>query len=190
MDPQQFFLEIFAFVHSLFGLVLGVVVVQLVIFLLLSKLLEDSKNPQNEGGAILGYTMLAVATVLMSVSAILATISIMGGTLTFASSTYFALVLIFAVGGLLYLWNDHRLHEIPESAKKVPRVIFFYSIKAIGQLSIVLSALYLCTSIVLQNAITREFWSIPITLLLYGSVLCILTKQEAPKKKPARKKKK
>jgi len=181
MDAQQFFLDIFSFVQTMFGMILGVIVLQLVIFLFLARLLEESKNPFEEGGAIFSYIMLTVGAILMSISAIPATISILGGVTPFSAEIYFGLVLIFAVGGLLYLWNDHRLRETSDKAKRVPRVIFFYTVKGMGQLSLVLAGLYLVLSIVLQQGETGEIWGVPLTLAIYGGVLCILT--EEPKKK-------
>ncbi len=182
MEANQFLLEIFAFVQTIFGLVIGVIIIQFLAFLFYSKLLEESDNPKEVAKAIFGYLMLTIGVLLMSLSVIPTLIAVLGGG-GFTEEVYFSLVLVFAMGGLLYLWHDHRLQEVRKEAKRIPGIIYFYTIKAIGQLSLLLSILYLTLTITLQGTNVEGWWGMPLSIFLYGTFLSWLTMTKPPKKK-------
>jgi hypothetical protein len=165
--------------QTVFGLIIGVVIVQLLAFLLLAKMLSEAQNPRELGRAIFGYVMLGIGALLMSLSALTALMGILGET-TFDTAVYVSLVLIFAVGGLLYLWHDYRLRETPQECKRVPGIIYFFAMKAIGQLALVLSVLYLSLSITLSDNQADRWWSMPLSIFLFGFFLTWLTGETAP----------
>lgn len=182
MEANQFLFDILTFMQTVFGLIIGVVVIQLLIFLLLAKAIGDSQNPREVGSAIFGYIMLAIGVILMSLSAITALMGLLGET-TFNTEVYLSLVLVFAIGGLLYLWHDYRLREIPQKIKSVPETIYFFAIKTIGQLSLVLAILYLSLSITLTSGQPERWWSMPLSILIYGLFLTWITSETGSKAK-------
>src|SRR5690606_17325184 len=135
MEAQQFLLDMFSFMQSVFGLVAGVVVAEILALLLLARTIADTKNPDEAGKAVFGYTMLTVGVALMSISSVPTLIAVFGDA-GFTVEVYFGLVLIFAVGGLLYLWHDYRLRELSTDAVRIPRLVYHFAMKAAGQLSL------------------------------------------------------
>jgi hypothetical protein len=178
MDAQQFLLDMFTFMQSIFGLLAGVIALELAAFLLLARHITESRNPDDVGRAIFGYMMLTVGMLLMSLSAIPTLISVFGSA-GFTVEIYFGLVLIFAIGGLLYLWHDYRVRELPADAVRLPKLIYHFFVKTIGQLSLVLAVLYFTMSLALQGTDTEGWWSMPLTILLYGLLLTFLTMEPA-----------
>jgi hypothetical protein len=185
MEAQQFLLDMYTFMQSIFGLLAGVVGVELLILLLLSGNLAGQKSPEDAGRAVFGYVMLTIGVLLMSLSAVPTLIAVFGDA-GFTVEVYFGLVLIFAVGGLVYLWNDYRVRELPAEATRLPGVIYRCIMKTIGQLSLVLAVLYFTMALALQGTDTAGWWSMPLTILLYGLLLTFLTMEPSPKAAPAK----
>jgi len=185
----MFLFEISEIVKSVFGLVFAVIVLQLIVFLLLVKPMSESKSPTKFGKAIFSYVMMTIGVILMSLSAIPTTISVLSST-AFNPEVYLSLLLVFAMGGLMFLWNDYRLREIDEKTKAIPGVMYFFVMKAIGQLSLVLAVLYLTLTIVLGDIGTPGWWSIPLTIALYGIVMSVLTTTDGLMTAPGGKRKK
>jgi len=185
MEANQFLLDILTFMQTVFSLVIGVVVVQLIAFFLLARLINESPKPQETGRAIFGHMMLAVGALLMCLSAITALMGILGQN-TFTTEVYLGLVLIFTAGGLLYLWHDYRLREVSQECKRVPGIIYFFTMKAIGQLALVLSVLYLALSVTLGDNQADRWWSMPLAVFLFGFFLTWLTGEAAPKRTPVK----
>jgi len=196
MEANQFLFDILAFVQNIFALLVGVVAVELLAFLLLARTMEQSGQPENVGRAIFGYTMLLVSVLLMALSAVPSLIAVFGGA-GFTAEVYFSLVLVFATGGILFLWHDYRLRELPAEARRVPATIYHFTVKSMGQLSLVLSVLYLTLAIALDSTATAGWWSMPLTILLFGLFLIFMTldmprkaaKAAAAKPAPIRRKK-
>ena len=191
MQATQFLFEISEIVKSVFGLVIGVIVLQLIIFMFLVKPMSDSKNPTLFGKAIFSYFMMTIGVLIMSLSAIPTAISVLSST-SFNPEVYLSLLIVFAMGGLMFLWNDYRLREIDEKFRQIPSILYFFTIKAIGQLSFILAILYMTMTIALGDVGTPGWWSIPLTIALYGIVMSVLTSTSylfpAPKKARKRKK--
>ncbi len=185
MEANQFLFDILTFMQTVFGLIIGVVVLQLAAFFLLARLIESSPKPHETGRAIFGYIMLAVGALLMCLSAITALMGILGQS-SFNAEVYVGLVLIFTVGGLLYLWHDYRLREVPQECRRVPGIIYFFAMKAIGQLALVLSVLYFSLSFTLAGNQAERWWSMPLSIFLFGFFLTWLTGEAAAKKAPVK----
>lgn len=115
--------------------------------------------------------------------------------------TYVGLMMVFAVGGLLFLWHDARRHEVPVAARETADAIFLNLWKLTGMLVIIFTVLSFLLKTMLIMDKTNGWWIIHLTMLLYGLVLCWFTihrRKVAPpapakrvlfaKKAPARKK--
>ncbi len=92
--------------------------------------------------------------------------------------SYIALLFVFAIGGLLLLWNDGKLRHIDAASKAVAGALFFYTWKLIGLLVTIFSALSLLLSIVLGalGAGTDTMVSMThVTMLVYGLLLSWFT---------------
>jgi len=176
METNQFLLEIFTFVRSIFSVILGAIAIQLLVFLFLAPSLERSSNAKTMAQAIFSFFMLAIGITMMSLSAIPTLIATLGQG-GFPMEIYLGLVLIFSAGGLICLWHEYRLRNMDASIKRIPQLIFQYTIATVGQLSLVLAVLYLALALTLQNTTTEGWWSMPLSLFIYGLFLCGITQR-------------
>jgi len=183
MEANQFLLEIFTFVQAIFSVILGVIVVQLFAYLMLARSIERSNSPLGLARAIFSYFMLAIGALLMSLSAIPTLIAALGQG-GFSTPVYVSLVLIFITGGILFLWHDYQVRLLKEEVRHIPSIIYHYTIKTVGQLSLVLSVMYFTLTISLQSTDTPGWWSMPSAIFLYGLFLCWITGEKPTKKKP------
>jgi len=174
MEANQFLLEIFTFVQAIFSVILGVIVVQLFAFLLLARSIEHSEKPRELARAIFSYFMLAIGALLMSLSAIPTLIAALGQG-GFSTQVYVSLVLVFVAGGILFLWHDYQARLLSEEVRHIPSLIYHYTIKTTGQLSLVLAVMYFTLTISLQSTDTSGWWSMPVAIFLYGLFLCWIT---------------
>ena len=200
MQPDQLLQELFGFANTLYGVAKPIIILQLLAFLLIPKLL-DHRNPRDVGQAIFCYLMEGLGLLLMSVGSIptfIAAFSPRG----LQAEVYLGVLLVFATGGLLFLWHDQQIREMDEEVKAIPGAIYFFTIKTIGFLCAVFAALGIALSITLGAVSQAGWWTAPVVVLLYGCILCWFTSLEpyglawliepdapAPKKKAAKKKK-
>lgn len=174
MPATDFLVEVSGLLRILFGPIFIVLFILLAMFLVLAQQLASSKNIEEIGEAIFTYTMLAVSIALMTIGALPIAISSLSGE-TLSTTIYLSLLLVFVTGGLFYIYNDNQANAIKSDARKLPAMLFALSIKAVGQLSIVFSMLYLILAVSLGGTNTEGWWSIPATMLVYGSLLSIFT---------------
>lgn len=103
--------------------------------------------------------------------------------------TYIGLLLVFAAGGLLFLWNDARLNEIDAAARATADALFLHVWKLMGILVVIFTALSLLLRMLLEADRAEGWWVLHLTMLLYGFILCWFTlHRHAPVRKapPAR----
>lgn len=93
----------------------------------------------------------------------------------FEGSSYASLLLIFAAGGILFLWHDAKLRQIDAAAKAVPEAIFYFSWKLIGLLLASFALLSLILSIMIDT-IQLQTAAIHVTVLVFGVALGWFTK--------------
>lgn len=199
MQPEQLLQELFGFANTLYGVAKPIIILQLLAFLLIPQILQ-SRNPKEVGHAIFCYLMEGLGLLLMSVGSIptfIAAFSPSG----LHPEVYLGLLLVFATGGILFLWHDQQIREMDAEVKAIPAAIYFYTIKTVGYLCVVFAALGIALSITLGAVSTAGWWTAPIVVLLYGCILCWFTslepyglawlidsEPEKPAKKPAAKK--
>lgn len=89
--------------------------------------------------------------------------------------TYVGLLLVFAAGGLLFLWHDTRLGEIDAAARETADALFLNTWKLMGMLVLVFTGLSLVLHVMLVSERTDSSWIIHLTMLLYALILCWFT---------------
>jgi hypothetical protein len=104
--------------------------------------------------------------------------------------TYVGLLLVFAAGGLLFLWHDARLGEIDPAARETADALFLNAWKLMGMLVVIFTGLSLLLRVMLASDHTNGWWVMHLTMFLYGLVLCWFTLhrhkpvQKAPAARP------
>jgi hypothetical protein len=93
-----------------------------------------------------------------------------------ASNTYLGLLILFIIGGIIYLRHDAKLRTVDADSKAIPAALFFYSWKFIGLVIV----LFTCLSFVLDWLVNTapghtDTWTVDLVMLLYGLLLCWFT---------------
>ena len=156
-----------------------VLLLQLFAMLLLPSLLKPGISAHQAGRAIFSYLMQMLGIILMTVSGLPALYSVLAGQ-GFSSLAYTGLLLVFATGGLVFLWMDGIIRMIDVHSKAIPETMFFFTWKATGLLSLLYGILTLVINITLQPLILPSWWIIPVITIGYGIILSWFTMDIAP----------
>lgn len=165
---------IFGFIGSFYGLVVPLLIVLFLTFLFLASMLNSGAKAKGVGEAIYTYLMHGTSVLLMTIGALPTVFSVFAG-VAYTGRTYIALLLVFACGGLLFLVQDHAVHSLDSASKAVSEAIYMTTLRVIGNLLALLSALSIFLSIVLAS-FQPGWWVTPFVLLLYGLLLSWCTK--------------
>lgn len=159
-----------------YALVVPVLVVQMVALAFIPSLLSPGARVREVGRAIYCYALMSVGILLMTVSGVPALYGILTNA-ELGSSIYLALILIFSIGGLTYLVYEHTSHALDEASSMVPHALYFYTLKFIGALMVILSTLSLSFTMLFSSAssIRPDFWVTPLIFMMYGIIVSACT---------------
>ncbi len=165
------------------GAVLPVTVAAMLVLLFIPSLLAPGARPSGVGHAIYCYAMQGVGIFLMTAGGLPALSSVLrtltGNADGYFTETYLALLLLFATGGLLFLWHEQMAGKIESASAAVPAVIFWFTFKIVGLFLAVTSALSLLLTMLLVAELEGDWWNQPLLLLLYGALLLWCTRMPA-----------
>lgn len=165
---------IFGFIGSFYGLVVPLLTIFFLAVLFLASMSVPGAKPKGVGEAVYCYLMHAVSVLLMTIGALPTVFSVFAG-VAYTGRTYIALLLVFACGGLLFLVQDNAVRGLDAASKAVSEAVYMTTLKVIGNMLALLSALSIFLSIVLAS-FTAGWWVTPFVLLLYGLLLSWCTK--------------
>jgi hypothetical protein len=151
---------------SLFAIIL----ILLFVLFLIPSLLPTGVRPEATVKALLCVVMQGVGVGLMSISGLPALIAVFSG-IVLPHQSYLALLLIFAIGGLLFLWYESKLVSLDATSKALPVLLFFVTLKFVGMSTLFLSALILVTTLLTTPAPSIALWVSQIVFILYGLFL-------------------
>ena len=166
----------FGTVGVVYGLVVPLVFVTIFAVFLITSQLKPGVKARSVAQATYCHIMMGVGLLLMTIAAIPTVASVLGG-ISYSGSTYFSLLVLFAIGGALYLRHDQWVHSIDSASKLIPALIYLYTIKSIGMLIVTLSGLSIVLTFILGNT-ESDWWVMPLTALLYGLLLSWCTRSE------------
>lgn len=99
----------------------------------------------------------------------------------FTTEMYVALLIVFAAGGITYLWHETVAARIDQPSKRVPAAIFHILWKAGGYLFLLGSVLYFfLTMLLARESFVGTWWILPTILFFYGILLSWLTRDINP----------
>ena len=159
----------------LYGVLVPIVLVQLFALLCMPSLLSAPAKARSVVDAIHCYILQGLGILLMSLGALPTVYSVLGG-VAYPSNSYFGLLLVFAAGGALFLWQDQRSRDLDPAAKSVPAAIFFGVVRLIGQAALMLSLISILLSLTLEATDMPGWWVMPVLVALYGLLLTWSTK--------------
>lgn len=151
------------------------------VFLLIPSLFVPGARPLSAAKAVYCYLMETVGVVLLSIGGIPAVYAVMEKFATgyerFSTEMYVALLMIFAAGGITYLWHESMAAKIDQTSQRVCAAIFHILWKALGYFLLMGSILTLFLLLLLaQDMLMPGWWILPTILLLYGWLLSWLTR--------------
>lgn len=168
---SETFNTMFGFIGVFYGLLLPLLLLQLMALLFIPALLHTKGDVVETGKAIYCMLLEGLGLILLTAGGIPTVYSVLSGSLLF-DRQYLALLLIFAVGGLLFLWHDHLMHSVDKSARAIPQAILFFAVRFIGIAAIVFSAISLVLTILLRQAPMESTWWVLHTIVfIYGTFL-------------------
>lgn len=155
-----------------YGLVMPLLVLHIfALFFIPSLLKEGTSNVTEIGKAAYCYLAELLGLLLLTIGGLPTMYSVLAGR-PLSDAKYVALLLIFAVGGLIYLWHDSLVESVNASARKVPSALFFFTVKLIGFLAVTFSALSLLLTIILQQGpLPQDWWVMHTVVFIYGVLI-------------------
>lgn len=169
-------LTIFGFIGTFYGLVIPLIIILSLTLLYIASLNHAGSKPRAVGEAIYCYLLHAVSVLLMTIGALPTVYSVFAG-IAYTGRTYVALLLVFACGGLLFLLQDQAVRSLEAASKAVVESVYLLTLKIIGNLLTLLSALSILLSIILGD-FDGGWWVTPFVLLLYGMLLSWTTRND------------
>ncbi|MBI3331769.1 hypothetical protein HYZ99_02305 [Candidatus Peregrinibacteria bacterium] len=171
--------SLFGVVGVFYGLLLPLVILHIITLLFIpSVVLGGGGKVMSVGKAIYCYLLQAVGILLMTLGGLPAIYGVLARQ-PYESTTYLALLIVFASGGLTFLWHDHMARGIEGGARAVPHAIYLFTFKVMGYIMTLLSAMSLLLTLLLgTQAPTVDWWVMPTILLLYGLLLSWCTRSE------------
>lgn len=89
---------------------------------------------------------------------------------------YLGLLIVFAVGGLLFLWSDVQLKHMSVSAKEIPETLYFYTWKFIGMIVVLFSGTSLALNLLFAPGdFVRGSWMMHTIMFFYGMMITFFT---------------
>ena len=117
-----------------YGVLVPLVLVQLFALLFIPSMLAAPAKARAVGDAIHCYCIQSFGIMLMTAGSLPTVYSVLAG-ISYTGGTYFGLLLIFAAGGGLFLWQDQRASSLDPAARAVPGSIFLLTFRILGQIT-------------------------------------------------------
>lgn len=161
----------FSSVGMFYILFLPLMALQLFTLLAIPALLKPGVRTTDVGHALFSYASQTAGIILMTIGGIPTLYSVLSDQYL-SSSMYAGLLVVFAVGGILYLWHDAALQHLDPASRAVPKMIFACAWKFVGLMIVLLTLLSLMLRLLLQSTPpTGGWWVMHLALILYGAIL-------------------
>jgi hypothetical protein len=159
----------------LFEGLLGILLIMLFTLLMLPSVLKPGSRTEDVAKASYGYIAQTIGLFLMTVAGLPAFYAAMGWA-AYSSGAYAGLLTIFAVGGILFLWQDSVLRRLDPASRLLPQIIFTHVWKLIGLIAVLAAGLSAAFFLFTNTApLTPGWWVMYAGLFLYGVLVSWLT---------------
>ncbi len=149
----------------------------LVLFFLLCvpAFIRSQARPMDIARAAFHCLAQSVGIVFM-IAGSLPALQVVIGNQALESAAYMGLLTVFAIGGLLFLWNDVHLKGMSVASKEIPETLYFYAWKFIGLIIVLYSGMSLVLSLLLtpENFMDGG-WMMHAILFFYGMMISFFT---------------
>lgn len=167
----------------LFEGLIAVLLIMLFTLLMLPSVLKPGSRTEDVAKAAYGYIAQTMGLFLMTVAGLPAFYAAMGWA-AYSSGAYAGLLTIFAVGGILFLWQDGVMRKLDPASRLLPQIIFTHVWKLIGLIAVLAAGLSATFFLFTNTApLTPGWWVMYAGLFLYGVLVSWLT-FERPGRRP------
>jgi hypothetical protein len=141
----------------------------------------------NLGGTIAEQMKGIAYVVLMGTGIFLATVGALPPFIAVISAQnmqpewYITFLFTFISGGLLYVWSDNKLRDLPLDSVAYTYQLFRNCVRIVGHTAVALSLVSLATASLYNQLSLPGMWAVPVTVLTYGLLLSSLTKDTVKK---------
>lgn len=165
-------LQLKEYIELAFMVIKPATVLYILLFLAIAKPVQVGTLKEQSLG-IIYYILQAISFVLISTGAIAPLASFLSGEIL-NPEWYITFLCTFATGGLLYIWTDNAISNLPAPSTIVPRILFIGCVRIIGILTITFS-LIMIAIITMKSGITWNWWVLPVVSVGYGLLLLWVT---------------
>ena len=161
-----------------------VLTVQVFALLFIPSLLGAGARPGAVAKAIYAYMLQAAGIALMTIGGLPAIHAVIERTVMgferFTPEIYVALLVLFAAGGLTFLWHERMAEGIDPVSRRIPATIFWYSWKLAGFLLMLASALvFFLMMLLARESFAVGGWLMPFLVFIFGMLLSWCTRSQA-----------
>ena len=172
---------LFASVGIPYGTSLPLIVLGLFVLITLPAFVHPGTRIPNIASAAYCYLAQMLGIILMSSGALPALYAVFSMQ-ELSQMTYLGLLIIFGIGGFLFLWQDMQLQSMDGMARAVMGSLFVMTWKFIGLLTVVIGGLSFAMRLMLVTERTDHWWVTHLIMLLYGLILTWFTLDRTPAK--------
>ena len=153
--------------------------------LLIPSLLAEGAKPTETAHALYRYILQGIGAVLMTLSGLPALYGVLTNR-ALPQNGYLALLIVFAFGGIVYLWNEGKTERIAPASRLVPSLIFRYAFKFIAFVAMAMAVTSLLTTLLFSSWPFPDSWfGSPLVFFCYSCFLLWCTHFPAPKEPTA-----
>lgn len=161
------FSAMFSFIGVFYAVTVPATIVLILTLLFIPAMHQPGAKARDVSHAIYCYLMQTIGVLLMTAGALPTLISVLAG-VSLESSTYFSLLLLFAVGGWIFLWHEALAEEIPGPSRVVIQSIFVMLFQIIGHMAILVWGLSLLITFFTGIPEEAGWWILPAVMIAYG----------------------
>jgi hypothetical protein len=142
--------------------------------LMLPGALRPGVKPEDAGRAAFCYAAQTMGILLMTAGGMPALYAVLASQ-PLRGMMYSGLLLIFALGGIVYLTYDSIARGVEPLSRAFPATIFFHAWKLLGLAAVLFSVSGLLLRLAAGGAADARWWVFYVVLLVYGGILCWFT---------------
>jgi hypothetical protein len=171
-------------VGAIWSIALPLMILQIFALLFLPSLMVPGAKPSLVAMSVYCYLLQLIGLIMMTAGGLPALEGVLEkivvGHDRFSTEMYLAMLILFAAGGLTFLWHEHMALTIDHASRRVCAVIFSGSLRLIGYLLCVFSAVsFLLMMLLMPGSMHAISGLLPTLLFLYGLLLLWCTRPSA-----------
>jgi hypothetical protein len=162
-----------------YGPMLPVMILVLFTLVMLPSVIRQGARAENVAYATYCY-MAQLLGILLMTAGLLPALYAVFAMQPLAEVSYLGLMLVFAIGGGVFLWHDMALRGIDAASKAVPGALFFGTWKFTGLLVTTFAGISFALRLMMAAERTEGWWILHLLMLIYGLAICWFTLSRRP----------